>query len=202
MQGVHESSDINSFPITRSTNPILSRLDATSILNSPMHNSSDPSGSRSNFDAGCNLKTCSNSRPRLLKTVFRSADNVQTIISKSHRLKGGNIRILKDLSLEYRKVFKVAKEELLRRFDEVREWVLSSSLDIVAILKTWLHSDIPDCIMQIPGYQIFRSDRNTRKGNADLQIMKVLVNSYQSCSDMMVTVFKLEYFTGLLNLSY
>ncbi|KAI0983906.1 hypothetical protein GJ496_009876 [Pomphorhynchus laevis] len=52
MESVHESSDINYFSITRSTDPILFRLDATSVLNSPIHNSPDLSGSRSNFNAG------------------------------------------------------------------------------------------------------------------------------------------------------
>ncbi|KAI0990033.1 hypothetical protein GJ496_002312 [Pomphorhynchus laevis] len=62
-----------------------------------------------------NLKTCSNSRPLLLKAVFSSADNVQIMMSKSHRSKGGNIRILKDLSLD-RKALKIAKQELLMRW--------------------------------------------------------------------------------------
>ncbi|KAI0989548.1 hypothetical protein GJ496_005206 [Pomphorhynchus laevis] len=80
-------------------------------------------------------------------------------------------------------------------FDEVRQWVISSSLDIIAISETWLHSDIPDCIVQIPGYQIFRSDRS---GGVALFIrdqfnvlrecilanQNVLVNSYRSCSDI------------------
>ncbi|KAI0989236.1 hypothetical protein GJ496_004879 [Pomphorhynchus laevis] len=56
MEGVHEQSDINSFPITRSTDPILSRLDDISVLNSSMHNSPNPSGSRSNFNAGCSSR--------------------------------------------------------------------------------------------------------------------------------------------------
>ncbi|KAI0985599.1 hypothetical protein GJ496_007100 [Pomphorhynchus laevis] len=56
MECVHEPLDINSFSITRSTDPILFRLDATSVLNSPMHNSADPSGSRSNFNAGCSSR--------------------------------------------------------------------------------------------------------------------------------------------------
>ncbi|KAI0982539.1 hypothetical protein GJ496_005941 [Pomphorhynchus laevis] len=53
MEGVHEPFDINSYSITRSTDTILSRLGDTSVLHSSMHNSPDPSGSRSNFNAGC-----------------------------------------------------------------------------------------------------------------------------------------------------
>ncbi|KAI0989549.1 hypothetical protein GJ496_005207 [Pomphorhynchus laevis] len=56
MESVHEPSVINSFSITRSTDQKLSRLNATSVLNSPMHNIPDSSGSGSNSNAGCNSR--------------------------------------------------------------------------------------------------------------------------------------------------
>ncbi|KAI0980805.1 hypothetical protein GJ496_006252, partial [Pomphorhynchus laevis] len=59
MEGVHEPSDINSFSITRSIGPILSRLDDTSVLNSPMHNSPNPPCSRSQLQCRMQFMTSS-----------------------------------------------------------------------------------------------------------------------------------------------
>ncbi|KAI0989847.1 hypothetical protein GJ496_007496 [Pomphorhynchus laevis] len=291
MQGVHEPSDINSFPITRSTNPILSRLDATSILNSPMHNSSDPSGS-SYVERSCDQPASSDieSTPKPESFVDHSENqrpstpqnylSNETLKQKCDKLdlqqhtgcnnqgacKGVKVKkeqinaLAVDLSstemyvkgrrnrfvdreqcLIFANMAESIKPNAQGRLDEeviaIRSLVSNlfaiHEADLVKTLRVYSlfrlgrlvnfdfriktlytipeisgfavaytnarsmlckfddvsewHSDIPDCIVRIPGYQIFRSDRSTRKGggvalfigdqfnaygNVDLQIRK------------------------------
>ena len=46
------------------------------------------------------------------------------------------------------------------KIDEIRSVVLDKKIDIAAFTETWLRDSIQDTIIDIPGYQIYRKDRN------------------------------------------
>ena len=46
------------------------------------------------------------------------------------------------------------------KIDEIRSVVLDLKIDIAAFTETWLRDSILDTIIDIPGYQIYRKDRN------------------------------------------
>ena len=51
---------------------------------------------------------------------------------------------------------------LYNKFAELRDLVLEECLDIVAICETWLSSDINEAEFAIPGYKVFRKDRDLK----------------------------------------
>ena len=48
---------------------------------------------------------------------------------------------------------------ILNKRDELLAEVLISKPDIIGITETWIHSEISDSEIQIPGYSVFRQDR-------------------------------------------
>ena len=44
--------------------------------------------------------------------------------------------------------------------DEIRSVVLDLKIDIAAFTETWLRNSIQNTVIDIPGYQIYRKDRN------------------------------------------
>ncbi|KAI0978471.1 hypothetical protein GJ496_009429 [Pomphorhynchus laevis] len=177
-------------------------VDATSVLNSPIHNRPDPSGSISNFNARCSSRVfiqnhtpsyverlcdqpassdigsmpkhesfLDNSEKQHLSipinyisnaTLEQKCDKLDlqqhTGCNKRGACKGRLInfdsRIKTLFTIPEISGFAVAStnaRSMLSKFDEVREWVLSSSFDIIEISETWSHSDIPRCIVQISG---------------------------------------------------
>ena len=46
------------------------------------------------------------------------------------------------------------------KIDEIRSVVLDKKIDIAAFTEIWLRDSIQDTIIDIPGYQIYRKDRN------------------------------------------
>ena len=53
---------------------------------------------------------------------------------------------------------------LLPKIEEVRHHIQSGALDVLCINETWLDSDVGDDLVSIPGYNIFRRDRNRHGG--------------------------------------
>ena len=49
---------------------------------------------------------------------------------------------------------------IIPKIDEIRSVVLDQKIDIAAFTETWLRDSIQDTIIDIPGYQIYRKDRN------------------------------------------
>ena len=50
---------------------------------------------------------------------------------------------------------------LWNKFDIFRQQLANSNIDCMTLSETWLNSNIPDNIISIPGYNIFRLDRQT-----------------------------------------
>ena len=43
--------------------------------------------------------------------------------------------------------------------DEVSHFMLHNHIDIAFITETWLRKSVPDSVIHIPGYTVFRRDR-------------------------------------------
>ncbi|KYN19130.1 hypothetical protein ALC57_08542, partial [Trachymyrmex cornetzi] len=52
-------------------------------------------------------------------------------------------------------------QSLLSHFTEFWEFFLQESLDLIAMSETWLEPHIPDCFVELPGYQLFGLDRTS-----------------------------------------
>ena len=49
---------------------------------------------------------------------------------------------------------------IFNKLDELSILLKSKSFDIVAITETWLSDDIPDSVVHVNEYSVFRQDRN------------------------------------------
>lgn len=65
------------------------------------------------------------------------------------------------LSLLYTNV-----RSLLPKIDHLRVTAINASPHVICLTETWLSSDISDSEAYIPGYSLFRADRNRRGGGA------------------------------------
>ena len=43
-------------------------------------------------------------------------------------------------------------------YDEVRLLIQERDIDVICVSETWLHSHIPDDLIAIPNYKLFRND--------------------------------------------
>ena len=59
------------------------------------------------------------------------------------------------------------------KIDEISEVIFSNQIDIAVLVETWLHVNIPDSSVAIPGYEIYRKDRSDgRSGGGILVYVK------------------------------
>ena len=48
---------------------------------------------------------------------------------------------------------------LPRKFDELQLWFANNQPAIFGVVETWLHKDVLDAEISVPGYDMFRCDR-------------------------------------------
>ena len=53
---------------------------------------------------------------------------------------------------------------ILPKIDELRALCIANPYDIVCVVESWLSSDIENAELFIPGFSIFRKDRNRHGG--------------------------------------
>ena len=76
----------------------------------------------------------------------------------------------------------VNTRSLLRHFDDVSALVSSERPHILALSETWLDSSVVDGEVHIPGYTLFRFDRNRSGGGVAMYCADNLSCSVLSCS--------------------
>lgn len=69
---------------------------------------------------------------------------------------------------------------LVNKFDEFLVMVESTKPGIVAVTETWLHSDIADAEVTIPGYSAFRADRVRRRGGGCILYVHNTINARET----------------------
>ncbi|XP_075159066.1 uncharacterized protein LOC142232218 [Haematobia irritans] len=62
------------------------------------------------------------------------------------------------------KICHINSQSLLNKIDEFKYVFEDSGMDIICISETWLYSSIPDGLVNLNGYTVFRSDREIRGG--------------------------------------
>lgn len=60
---------------------------------------------------------------------------------------------------------------LVPSFADLLDWIKMEKPDIFAVSESWLSYDIPDYLISIPGYQLYRTDRITRGGGVALYVI-------------------------------
>ena len=59
---------------------------------------------------------------------------------------------------------------LVPKLDFVKAWVFTSDPDILVVSETWLNKSVLDSTIQINGYNIFRSDRQSKGGGVAIYV--------------------------------
>lgn len=61
-------------------------------------------------------------------------------------------------------------QSLNNKLDEFKYLFTSSDIDIICVSETWFHPCISDNIYNVPGYKLFRCDRQTNAGGAAIYV--------------------------------
>ena len=60
--------------------------------------------------------------------------------------------------------------KLIEKIDEIRILIHQNSFDILAISETWLSDKIPNELVNIPGFNVYRKDRPSHGGGVLIYI--------------------------------
>ena len=71
---------------------------------------------------------------------------------------------------------------LLKKIDEIKILIHQNSFDILAISETWLSDKIPNELVNIPGFNVYRKDRPSHGGGVLIYIKETLPHTY--CPDL------------------
>lgn len=85
--------------------------------------------------------------------------------------------------------FHINVRSLLPKIDQIGHIVKSLNVDCLSVNETWLDKSIDDSEISLPGYLVFRSDRNRSGGGVALYIRDCLTTSV---IDLSVLGFKVE----------
>ena len=87
----------------------------------------------------------------------------------------------KSLKSKSLSVIHVNTRSLLRHFDDIATLVANEHPHILALSETWLDDSVSDAEVLLPGYSLFRFDRNRYGGGVALYILNGLTCSLLSC---------------------
>lgn len=90
---------------------------------------------------------------------------------------------------------------LLNTFDTFQDHVLNYDYSIVGVSETWLHEDIDDLSVSLPGYTFVRQDRSSRGGGVGVYIKKDIKYSIllQECTEVLEHIW-IKIFFGNITL--
>ncbi len=81
--------------------------------------------------------------------------------------------------------------------EQIEHLLCDSNIDILGLSETWLSSSSPEAVTLLPGYSVFRQDRNGRGGGVLLYIK----NSLKCIRQMAPSDVKIEYVSVKVSLS-
>ena len=81
------------------------------------------------------------------------------------------------------KIFYFNAHSLLPKLDELRLLTICHSPDVICIVESWLAPDILDSELTLPGYTVFRLDRNRHGGGVAVYVRSSLSPSVLFSSD-------------------
>ena len=73
-------------------------------------------------------------------------------------------------------------EAYWKKIDEIKILIHQNSFDILAISETWLSDKIPNELVNIPGFNVYRKDRPSHGGGVLIYIKETLPHTY--CPDL------------------
>lgn len=68
------------------------------------------------------------------------------------------------------KIVHINAQSLNNKMDELRYIFISSTIDIICVSETWFHVSVSDSIYGIPGYNLFRADRQSHAGGSCIYV--------------------------------
>lgn len=81
------------------------------------------------------------------------------------------------------KIAHLNAQSLNNKMDEFRQLFTTSGLDIICVSETWFHFSVSDGIYQLPGFNLFRADRETNAGGVCIYIKNGLKCNVKLTSD-------------------
>lgn len=57
---------------------------------------------------------------------------------------------------------------ILRKMDVVRSVVENAGVHVLMVSETWLSSDVSDAMVRLPGFKIYRNDRDNWRWSCNL----------------------------------
>lgn len=73
------------------------------------------------------------------------------------------------------KIVHLNAQSLNNKLDEFKYIFISSGVDIICISETWFHNSIDNSIYDLPGFNLFRSDRKTNGGGVCVYIRNGII---------------------------
>nr|VZI20893.1 unnamed protein product [Spirometra erinaceieuropaei] len=97
----------------------------------------------------------------------RPNDRAADILSEGANLNVTTSSVCRKLKFLYTNV-----QSLLSKFDELKIYLCDLSPDVISLTETWLTQHVDDRELALPGYQMFRRDREGRQGGGVLTYVK------------------------------
>ncbi|XP_075149680.1 uncharacterized protein LOC142223709 [Haematobia irritans] len=97
------------------------------------------------------------------------------------------------------KMIHINAQSLNNKFDEFKYIFISSGVDLICVSETWFHSNLQDGIYNLPGYKLFRADRETFAGGSCIYVrngLKCRVIKKSAVGDAMEYIFLEMYMSG------
>ncbi|XP_077295660.1 uncharacterized protein LOC143917906 [Arctopsyche grandis] len=66
---------------------------------------------------------------------------------------------------------------IIPKFSEFQLYIINNNPDIILISESWLNNNIPDSVVDIPNFAIYRSDREDRRGGGVCIYVKISSNN-------------------------
>lgn len=68
-------------------------------------------------------------------------------------------------------------QSIIAHYDEFCHYFVDSGYHVICISETWLNSEIPDSMVSLSGYTLYRCDRTGRRGGG---VAFFLLNSFNA----------------------
>lgn len=72
------------------------------------------------------------------------------------------------------KIAHINAQSLLNKIDEFRFIFITSDIDVVCVSETWFKKDMPDELVTLNGYNLYRADRQTRAGGVAIYVKNTI----------------------------
>ena len=102
-------------------------------------------------------------------TNFGTVDINSSVLNSSDTMKSSLLGSSKGI-----KFMHINAQSLLPKMDEFVQFITRYNFDIISVNETWLNASISDGEVSIDGFDMFRNDRDVRRGGVALYVKQSL----------------------------